>query len=504
MNPQTILVGIVFGAFLIFAPYITFPGISLYDSKRILQIGSLLILSFGLLFLLKKKGTHRLFVSRKVIIPILLIFTFGGLSASLAIIPSAAWIEVLLFFGLASMVVLLGYQGSQDLKKFKNLLLAIAVGYVAVYSIYFTGNYISAHLSPMVPFWPDRIGYDVQVGAATFKAKEVLNFVFRRFFNHTQTWTIPLLTGLLVYLRDKKIYYSLLFLLLSIWWVLVFASGARGTAVAVIIAIAFIFLKYRETAKLYGKNLLYSALSGILVYIVLYYLILPVDNAGVSLMRTSSSGRMDMWLSAFQMFIDNPVLGVGPYHYAFIETTPTYAHPHNFYLQVLAEWGVISFLALAILLFFFVKWLYKDFDRENFSSLDTDNDRYLRMGLCGSILAALIHAGVSGIFHTPMSQMWFILVGAYFVAYYIVNSDSAGKISIKGKSFLYTLKSILITVILLLTFFTVHDAKDLNENSSKYIKKFNTNEFYPRFWGQGLIYQETKTDNAKQIGEAIR
>ena len=68
-------------------------------------------------------------------------------------------------------------------------------------------------------------------------------------------------------------------------------------------------------------------------------------------------------LTGWNMFLDKPLLGHGPrlfrikckdLKYADDGAKPCDTHPHNFYIQLLAETGIIGFSFLAGLLLYFV------------------------------------------------------------------------------------------------------------------------------------------------------
>jgi O-antigen ligase len=73
------------------------------------------------------------------------------------------------------------------------------------------------------------------------------------------------------------------------------------------------------------------------------------------------NGRLPLWRAAWAMFLDAPLWGHGPH--TFVELYRSYLHQlglptsslvipwaHNLYLEVLAERGIIGFIALAVLL----------------------------------------------------------------------------------------------------------------------------------------------------------
>ena len=75
-----------------------------------------------------------------------------------------------------------------------------------------------------------------------------------------------------------------------------------------------------------------------------------------------------MYTSAYKMFLDNKILGVGVKNFRNICSDPRYyinkkkicyTHPHNTYLQILTETGVIGFSFLIFTLFYFCRHVFK-------------------------------------------------------------------------------------------------------------------------------------------------
>jgi O-antigen ligase len=75
------------------------------------------------------------------------------------------------------------------------------------------------------------------------------------------------------------------------------------------------------------------------------------------------------YISAFRMFLDNKVLGVGVKNFRNfcndekykISTDSCSTHPHNTYIQILTETGIIGFLFLLTALIYFCKYILKQF-----------------------------------------------------------------------------------------------------------------------------------------------
>ncbi len=76
-----------------------------------------------------------------------------------------------------------------------------------------------------------------------------------------------------------------------------------------------------------------------------------------------SSHHEEHYISALKMFHDNPIFGIGTNMFRIVCSDPNYlykerscsSHPHQFYIQILAELGIIGFLFL--LTFFYIYYL---------------------------------------------------------------------------------------------------------------------------------------------------
>ncbi len=72
-------------------------------------------------------------------------------------------------------------------------------------------------------------------------------------------------------------------------------------------------------------------------------------------------------ISSIEIFKDNPILGVGPKKFRFecgkekynISKFSCSTHPHNFYIQLLAETGIVGSIIPLILLFYIILFLQK-------------------------------------------------------------------------------------------------------------------------------------------------
>jgi O-antigen ligase len=182
----------------------------------------------------------------------------------------------------------------------------------------------------------------------------------------------PLFFAIFVVRSNKSlleiVFASILFILID---VLIFFAGERASFVLfnlstifVIIFISnykwlriglFIFSLFIITILLTNDEKLYDR------YITSPKRSLGLDSS-VSQRYFFSPGHDSLIRTSWKMFLDKPILGQGPKLYRIKSYDPKYltgisphhSHPHNFYVQLLAETGIIGFLFLAGLFCYFI------------------------------------------------------------------------------------------------------------------------------------------------------
>lgn len=475
------------GSYLILAPFVLLPNIGMYDSKRILQI--ILFAGLALIYLYSifrsSDQQNKVYANYKVILLVSFFVCLGIISSLTSHFSRFAFIEVSMIGILIMSIVLLSESTSKGQYQLGKLIYLCTLLFVSIYLVLFFGNFISSHLDPLVPLWPDRLAIKIQLGDAIHKGTEVLYFGNRRFFNHIQTWTLPLLVSLALYVKTKIAYRTLILLLLTSWWSLAFASGARGTLVAFVFACLVLSILFRKRIFSFISTTAGTSIAGFLVYYLMFKAFTPSQSLPV--VRMSDTGRLEKWQKAWDLWVENPLLGIGPMHYASIGGENYAAHPHNFYLQLLTEWGIIalfSFLALLVLYILFVKktFLFNNFTFKELSKRNT----YIYMGFIGSAVAGFTHAGVSGIFHTPISQIWAILILAWLISLWNRNSNHKRNFSIQRK-YLVVFYVLLISVLCSLI---IPGIGSLDRDHDKFLKENDKAKISPRFWEQGLILEK--------------
>lgn len=201
---------------------------------------------------------------------------------------------------------------------------------------------------------------------------------------------------LAIYLKLQKykyisnIYPLIVFLLtLGLWF-----DGARAALLSVLMGLVVIFIFSKQHRKLILGTAVVILFS-FAVYQLTYYFYNQIHDADKSLnvIRTSSSGRWELWSYVYQKWIEQPWKGVGG---NFLATTNyPLNHLHNFYLKLIFEWGVLGFVFLCWIFFQLKKVL-------------TSNGVHiaLKAGIC----AVAVDAFFSGNLVYPASQISIVLL----------------------------------------------------------------------------------------------
>lgn len=160
--------------------------------------------------------------------------------------------------------------------------------------------------------------------------------------------------SLLLFLDISKKYKVALLLFFALTLIAVVLSMARNGYISVFTILIMLFLKNRQWF-----------IYGLVSFVVLLIIILSFSNPFSSRLKTltdskysSNIDRIEMWKLAVEIFKEHPVVGVGKRNWgkslAELKSNPqkwhisgdieTFVHPHNIYLQSLAETGIIGLI----------------------------------------------------------------------------------------------------------------------------------------------------------------
>lgn len=180
--------------------------------------------------------------------------------------------------------------------------------------------------------------------------------------------------------RYKNIY--LLFLFLAFFAVLL--DGGRSVTLAYTVFITFVVVCHKPTRL----PLISIYVCSWLAYVAITYAA-SFGSQELGIARESSSGRIELWIDGLTCWLQHPIMGCGFYQ---LKQYPSpYAHPHNIFIQVLTETGLIGLSFLLFTVFRIVKHISWNFKKNFF--------------VIAALLAVVIDTSLSGIHVYPVTQM---------------------------------------------------------------------------------------------------
>ena len=224
---------------------------------------------------------------------------------------------------------------------------------------------------------------------------------------------------------------------------LILISGERSSFAFLILSILFILLLTNKFLK-FG---LYFLLGSVTLIIMLS-LVSPTLKNRVFKDPFISSGLQkkeekkyiftahhdSLIRTAYNMFLDEPITGHGPKMFRVICKDEKYAvgispcmtHPHNFYIQLLAETGIIGFSFLFSVFIYVLYCAYRQF-----KSIVLRQKRYLsdyQVCLLAGILITVWPLTTNGnFFHNWLMIAYSLPVGFYLHSIYGKNKDDVYK-----------------------------------------------------------------------------
>jgi O-antigen ligase len=329
----------------------------------------------------------------------------------------------LFYFRIGVFSCLIWYLLEQDIKILNYFYYALVISFLALiidgYIQFFTGSNIIGF-----PKAGDRI-------SSFFGDELIMGSYLSRLF--------PLIFALFVIKEKKNIYESysvgIVFILTDI---LIYISGERAAFVLFNISTIFIIILIREYQKF-----------RLVTFIVAFFFIGSITyfdddirkrmvNTTLEQMGLTSNSKKFIFTpdhdslirTAYNMFLDKPLVGQGPKMFRVIckdekyakGVTPCMTHPHNFYVQLLAETGVIGF---SFLFSVFVYVLYCAY--RQFKSMFLRQKRYLsdyQVCLLAGILITVWPITTNGnFFNNWLMIMYSLPLGFYLHSIYGKNKE---------------------------------------------------------------------------------
>jgi len=464
---------LLFGAYVVVAPSISLiSALGSYNERRAIQIGVLLLTAGSLLAF---RAFRKPWLSTFLELPSLArwglgaVIGLGAVSSTLAPALFSAFLEVshfVLLFVAAGVVASAVRAAREHVEPI--LFGAVALS-ALLYAVRFFVGYGAALSLP-----------ELEIGR-----ESLTGFKNIRFFNQYQTWTLPLLVGVIGAVpRRWRTARATVFGLAAIWWTLIFASNVRGSVVALAIAAIGVWVLLWENSYRWLAIQAATLLVGGVLYYTLFTLASGATPQVVErLGDVGQSRRLRHWKKCLHMVWNYPLLGGGPMHYAW----PPFdfakaAHPHNAFMQWLAEWGVPS-TAIMSGLTVWGGWSWIQQEKAVAEPLISTSNA-VRVSLVAAVLAGTAHAMVSGLLVMPLSQMVLVLVGGWaWGRYRLQDQSSEVVVSVWSQVILGVLLVGAMTVVGT----SLRDLGTIEERRSAFLDAVNRTNFSPRYWQQGYI-----------------
>ena len=186
-----------------------------------------------------------------------------------------------------------------------------------------------------------------------------------------------------LYLTERKYNYIYLILIFLTFFATLLDAGRSATLAYT--AFVLLVIAFNKSVRL---PLTFTYVMSWLAYISLTYTA-SLGASSLRIARESSSGRMDLWINALQCWSQHPMIGCGFYQ---LDKYPNLsAHPHNLFIQVLTETGLIGFSFLSLIIYKITNNISWNLKKNYF--------------VIAALLAVGIDLSLSGIHIYPITQM---------------------------------------------------------------------------------------------------
>ncbi|WP_282109361.1 O-antigen ligase family protein [Shewanella algicola] len=233
----------------------------------------------------------------------------------------------------------------------------------------------------------------------------ISGYVNVRFFNQLQVMILPILFQPFFNSKLSK-FESISFVVISLHWAVLLQTEARGGLLSLIFAACLIILFLsKDSRKKFTVALFKTILGGVFLWLV-FIIIIPywLMNSENLQLRTTSSGRVDLWLYVIKSISEHLWLGFGPMSFAWADGKPLpNAHPHNSIMQLLYEYGIITCVAITT-------WVISRAYKPLVMLKQLNN--ISMVPIVYAVLAGIIYSLFSGVAVMPFAQVLFVFMVA--------------------------------------------------------------------------------------------
>ena len=194
----------------------------------------------------------------------------------------------------------------------------------------------------------------------------------------SRLWPIFFAIYILIFNEKNKLFFFLV-LIFILSEALIFLSGDRSAFFYINLSAIFVIILSKKLLKLRLFILLSSILTLFVISIInptakervfdhtINQMNLGQDKTKENQIYIFSMEHTHHYITAYRMFLDNKILGVGLKKFRKYCSDEKYqvskwscsTHPHNSYIQILSELGIFGFIYLLLILFYFCKYVLK-------------------------------------------------------------------------------------------------------------------------------------------------
>lgn len=201
--------------------------------------------------------------------------------------------------------------------------------------------------------------------------------------------------------KNSKIHNFILTISVIIVAFSLLSSGSRMPILSTIVTFSLLIIYLLIDGKIIlfkPKNYLFPIISGIVLSLVfilglwkgyfnttIYRFSVLIENGGASALT-----RLEHYNSAISMWLNKPILGYGFASYGDLYFNGKHAYPHNLFLEILAELGLVGFILLIllfILLFIEIVKLIK---------VKSIRNNYIFIGIISGLIVVFFNSMTSG------------------------------------------------------------------------------------------------------------
>lgn len=456
----SLLVGVVITAIPLLHLIFT-NGDGAHDFARLCEVALLPVVTLLLIPRASAPGRK----TTNAVLAALLIWVLIGIARSS--FPTVALRELLLFVGLGLMALGIASESPARQRWLLGALVFAAFSYGVVYVLGALALLLDGQ----------RLSYFALV----------FGFDNPRFLNHTQTLVFPLAISAMG-MTSNRIARAGAGIAAALAAFMAFALAARATLVADLIAMLLALLIFRRPAWPWVKTAAGAMLAGLVLWGVfqLTGAVYVHDGYAPGLESLAADhSRLKLWKLAWNDSLES-WWGIGPMHFA-ARPNGTGAHPHNFYLQLAAEWGwpfticVVAGIAAG--------WHRL---RRRLVAQGPALSGNAGLGLFAACTAMAIDAALSGSMTLPLPQLWCFAVMGLAAGWYrtaggtvaVDAGEETPKASIPRRLGLLAVTALLATMFA--TSWTEYWARpDPKLTESRFKARAIPGEMSPRFWLHG-------------------